>query len=108
MMENREDILPSTTPAATRDLPQRRIRRRGVLIGVGALATAGVGGGIWRAYTSVSTFIHDHFPLSTYSGFTGSAGILAWSPDSQHIAFSSDDKTMQVWDVTPVNKVAVG
>ncbi len=34
----------------------------------------------------------------TISTYSGTAGPLAWSPDSKHLAFAADDHTVQVWD----------
>lgn len=86
-MEQREEVSrPSPIPS-----PPRRIGRREVLIGLGGLAAAGVGGGIWK----LVAIIQRNFPAVTYPDYVA---VLAWSHQGQHIAFGSLNNTVQVWD----------
>lgn len=98
-------MLPAPAPQIV--LPPRgyRTRRRNVLVGLGALAVAWVGGqAIWR------TMAHHHHPfpepegifganlLYTFRGHTDAVWNSVWSPDGMRIASCSLDDTVQVWD----------
>jgi len=73
----------------------RRVGRREVLIGLGVLAAAVAGGGIWR----MNTPLPPPPPyLTQYRGHTQAVTAVAWSPDGKHIASGSYDCTVQVWD----------
>lgn len=79
--------------AATR---QRRVSRRTVLLGVGAVAVAGGAGagglGLWN-------YIHEHTAVYIYHGSTDPIYALAWSPSSQRIASGSVDPSgSSIWD----------
>ena len=41
----------------------------------------------------------------TYRGHSDSVGSVAWSPDGKYIASGSDDRTVQVWEVTTKRRV---
>lgn len=86
-----------------------RTTRRKVVIGLGTLTAATVGGSIWwvsgTTLRSSSSSVHPQSSPSTYSGPVSiyrrhTAGITAvtWSPDSKRIASSSYDHTVQVWE----------
>jgi WD40 repeat protein/tRNA A-37 threonylcarbamoyl transferase component Bud32 len=49
---------------------------------------------IWHLTTTLPTA-----PYFTYTGHTDWVNALSWSPDGRQIATTSDDKTVQVWDV---------
>ena len=87
--------------------PRRGTSRRSVLIGLGAVATAMVGGGIWWLNTSPPRSLISYtgppsFPLGyiIYSGHTQPVTAVVWSPNSTWIASGSDDHTVRVWDTT--------
>jgi WD40 repeat protein len=68
-----------------------RFTRRTVLIGLAALFVASSGGAVaWSALT--------HKTLTIYRGHTAEVSSVAWSPDSQHAASGSLDRTVQVWN----------
>src|SRR5216683_2011108 len=94
-------------PAQPGNTPRRGTSRRSVLIGLGAVATAMVGGGIWWLNTSHPrplkfTTSPPSFPLAyiIYRGHTQPVTAVAWSRDDRRIASGSYDHTVQVWDAT--------
>ena len=87
--------------------PRRGTSRRSVLIGLGALATAMVGGGLWWLDTSSPRpLISSPGPSLSlpahiiYSGHAQPVTAVAWSRDDRWIASGSYDDTVQVWDAT--------
>ena len=45
--------------------------------------------------------------LLTYKGHSDIVRAVAWSPDSRRLASGSDDKTVQVWDITSGQSLAI-
>ncbi len=81
---------PLSSPSA-----KRRITRRGVLIGLGALTTIVAGTAIRNWWITTP------HPFSyVYRGHSETVTAVAWSPDSKRIASASYDRTVQVWDAT--------
>src|SRR5216683_2481540 len=88
--------------------PRRGTSRRSVLIGLGAVATAMVGGGIWWLNTSPPRSLISYpggpAPFGPayiiYRGHTQPVTAVAWSRDDRWIASGSDDHTVRVWDTT--------
>ncbi len=87
--------------------PRRGTSRRSVLIGLGAVATAMVGGGLWWLDTSSPRpLISSPGPSLSlpahiiYSGHAQPVTAVAWSRDDRWIASGSYDDTVQVWDAT--------
>src|SRR6266851_2070515 len=86
--------------------PRRGTSRRSVLIGLGAVATAMVGGGIWWLNTSPPRSLISYpggpAPFGPayiiYRGHTQPVTAVAWSRDDKRIASASWDDTVQVWD----------
>ena len=94
-------------PAQPGNTPGRGASRRSVLISLGALATAMIGGGIWWLNTSSPASSPPSSPLSgfplaasiyIYGGHTQPVTAVAWSPDGKRIASGSYDHTVQIWD----------
>ncbi len=97
-------------------VPQAGPSRRKVLLGgllAGAALVAGTEGLVWLLQSSGSRFKYPA-PVPTqqlaqvvYRGHAGIVWSVAWSPDGQFIASTSDDNTVQVWQAANGKRVSV-
>jgi WD40 repeat protein len=88
---------PSSRPVS------RRFSRRTLLLGLGGLGIAGLGGGgvaLWNYH-------REHTAIYTYTGYEGKINVVAWSPNGKRIAcggynedsFDLDQHgTTHIWD----------
>ena len=98
-------------------IPDKKIARRTIMVGIVGIAGAtAVGGGIWLISASHpfntnrvnANTITNQRPSSTvkvasfytYRGHTDRVNAVIWSPDGKRIASGSSDKTVQVWNAT--------
>jgi len=101
-------------------VPRAGPSRRKVLVGgllAGAALVAGTGGLLWRLQSSgprpglqapvLKAVPTQQLAQVVYRGHAGIVWSVAWSPDGQFIASTSDDNTVQVWQAANGKSVSV-
>src|SRR5260370_14366199 len=111
-----QTIAPGSGQQQQVQAPRASPSRRKVLVGgllAGAALVAGTEGLLWLLQSSGSRFKHSalvptqQLAQVVYRRHAGIVWSVAWSPDGQFIASTSDDNTVQVWQAANGKRVSV-
>ncbi|HEX7736343.1 MAG TPA: WD40 repeat domain-containing protein [Ktedonobacteraceae bacterium] len=96
-----------STEAAGVATRQKRVSRRALLLGAGAVVVAG---GAGAGGLAIWNYIHEHTAVYTYAGSTDPIYALAWSPDGRRIASGTTYAAgTSIWDaLTGEHVLALG